>query len=133
METQHFDQAPEKELKKETKETVVDKMKRILGMATLAVAGAAAQAPAHAQEFNPHLDDTWQKTAGVSNSYEPFIETSGVSNNYEPAGHSYNNDTYPGWDEPTPQYGSDDSYKGFNPEDAPGTSSGEEKPEGDKQ
>lgn len=130
METQHFDQAPEKEPKEET---VVDKMKRILGIATLAAAGAAAQTPAHAQGFNSHLDNTWQQTTGVSNNYEPFIETSGVSNNYEPAGHSYNNDTYPGWDEPTPQYGDYSPYKGFNPEDAPGTSSGEEKPEGDKQ
>jgi hypothetical protein len=115
METPHFDKAPEKEPKEET---VVDKMKRILGIATLAAAGAAAQAPAQAQEA---LDYGWTEKPDVTNVYDYTI-------------HSYDSGTTPpGWDEPTPQYGDYSPYKGFNPEDAPGTSSGEEKPEGDKQ
>ena len=114
METPHFDKAPEKETKEET---VVDKMKRILGIATLAAAGAAAQVPAHAQEA---LDYGWTEKPDVTNVYDY-------------TNHSYNSDTISAdWHEPTPQYGNDYNYKDANPETTSGTS-GEEKPEGDKE
>lgn len=122
METPHFDKAPEKEPKEET---VVDKMKRILGMATLVVAGAAAQAPAKAQEASGY---GWTETPDVTNVYDSTDHSydSGTT-------HSYNSDNISAdWHEPTPQYGNDYNYTDANPETTSGTP-GEEKPEGDKQ